>query len=75
MSQRVRWAARHRYANAIRRRPVRISSHVAIVTLSRFQARPLAKAALAVPAALAAYHKAKIEKWWPTIKAVSIMAQ
>jgi hypothetical protein len=27
------------------------------------------------PAALAAYHKAEIEKWWPIIKAANIKAE
>jgi tripartite-type tricarboxylate transporter receptor subunit TctC len=27
------------------------------------------------PAALAAYHKAEIEKWWPIIKAAGIKAE
>jgi tripartite-type tricarboxylate transporter receptor subunit TctC len=27
------------------------------------------------PAALAAYHKAEIEKWWPIIKAANVKAE
>jgi tripartite-type tricarboxylate transporter receptor subunit TctC len=27
------------------------------------------------PAALAAYHKAEIEKWWPIIKAANIQVE
>jgi len=27
------------------------------------------------PAAVAAYHKAEIEKWWPIIKAANIKAE
>ncbi len=35
----------------------------------------LVGAALATPQALAVYHKAEIEKWWPIIKAANIKPQ
>ena len=37
--------------------------------------KPIVAAALALVCSLAAFHKAEVEKWWPTIRAAGIKVE